>query len=57
MLKDRLLSALLAVAVSMAACVAIVRFTPAAPEVSPAQLEQGVTFVFFVGQNAEDGRF
>ena len=44
MLKDRLLSALLAVAVSMAACVAIVRFTPAAPEVSPAQLEQGVTF-------------
>ena len=44
MLKDRLLSALLAVAVSLAVCVAIVRFTPAAPEFSPAQLEQGLTY-------------
>lgn len=44
MLKDRFLSALLAVAVSLAACAAIVCLTPAAPEFSPAQLEQGVTY-------------
>ena len=44
MLKDRILSALLAVAVTAAATAAVVRFTPAAPEISPAQLEQGVTY-------------
>ncbi len=42
--KDRLLSALLAAAISLAAGAAIVRFTPTAPEFSPAQLEQGITF-------------
>lgn len=43
-LKDRVLSALLAVAVTAAATTAIVRFTPDKPEVSPAQIQEGITF-------------
>ena len=42
--KDRMLSVLLAVAVTAATTAAIVRFTPDKPEVSPAQIEEGITF-------------
>lgn len=42
--KDRLLSALLAVAVSAAATAAVVRFSPEKPELTPGQLKNGVTY-------------
>ena len=45
LLKDRLLSALLAITVTAAATAAITRFTPEKPEVSPAQIEEGITFI------------
>ncbi|MBR3560145.1 MAG: peptidylprolyl isomerase [Oscillospiraceae bacterium] len=44
MLKNRLLSALLAAAVSFSLGAAILRFTPAAPAYNPTQLEQGITY-------------
>ena len=42
--KDRLLSALLAAVIGVAALAAVARFTPEKPRFTPGQLESGVTF-------------
>ncbi len=44
MWKDRILSALLAAALGTVAALAVIRFTPAPPPFTAAQLEQGVTY-------------
>ena len=44
MWKDRILSALLAVAIGAAAGAAVWKFSPQKPEIKPAQLENGIAF-------------
>ena len=42
--KDRILSAVLAVAITAAASAAVIRFSPEKPQFSPGQLEEGLTY-------------